>query len=65
MANEMLKSIAEDFKSIDPKIAEAKELIAALREAGESTAQLEADLRALELRRDKWGKMLRARGYSV
>ena len=62
MPNQVLKSIAEDFKRIDPAILEAEELIEAMREAGEETATMEAELRTLKVRKTKWERMLKARG---
>ena len=62
MPSEVLKNIAEDFKRIEPAIEEAEELIAAMREAGEDTATMEAELRTLKSRKTKWERMLKARG---
>lgn len=62
MPSEVLKNIAEDFKRVDPAIAEAEELILAMREAGEETATMEAELRTLKTRKTKWERMLKARG---
>ena len=61
MASEVLRNIARDFSQVQPAIDEATELIAALKEAGEPTADLEAELRALKIRQKKWETMLRAR----
>jgi len=62
MPSEVLKNIAEDFAKIEPAIAEANELISAMREAGEETAEMEAELRTLITRKTKWERMLKARG---
>lgn len=62
MAQETLKQVAEDFKKVDPAILEAEDLISAMKEAGEPTSQQESDLRKLKIRRDKWARMLKARG---
>lgn len=62
MASEVLKNIAADFAKIDPAITEADELIQAMREAGEETAEMEAELRTLKTRKIKWERMLKARG---
>jgi len=62
MPSEVLKNIAEDFKKIDPAVNEAQELIDAMREAGEETAEMEAELRTLKTRKVKWERMLKARG---
>ena len=63
--SEVLKSIAEDIKTLRPQIEEAKELIAALKEAGENTTKAEQDLRSLEIRLSKWERMLKARNLMV
>ncbi len=65
MPSQVLKDIALDFARVEPAINEAEELITAMREAGEDTAQMEADLRALKLRKGKWERMLKARGLTV
>lgn len=62
MAQDALIQVAEDFKRVDPAIKDAEELISAMKEAGESTTKQEKDLRALKVRRDKWHRMLKARG---
>lgn len=62
MPSEVLKNIAEDFKKVEPAIAEAQELIDAMKEAGEDTATMEAELRVLKTRKTKWERMLKARG---
>jgi len=62
MPSQVLKDIAEDFKRVDPAIKEAEELISAMKEAGEETVTMEAELRTLKLRKTKWERMLRARG---
>lgn len=62
MPSQVLKDIASDFARVEPAIQEADELIKAMREAGEDTTQMEADLRSLKLRKGKWERMLKARG---
>ncbi len=62
MASEILQNIATDIKEIDKIVVEAKELISAMKEAGEETTQMEADLRLLEIRKTKWQRMLQSRG---
>ena len=62
MASEVLKNIAADFSRIDPAIKEAEELISAMKDAGEETSKMEAELRKLAMRKDKWSRMLQARG---
>ena len=63
MPNEILKGIAADIKDVQVAIDEAEDLIAAMKEAGESVTELESDLRDLKIRKVKWEKMLAARGY--
>ena len=63
--NEVLKSVAADIATINTAIRNAEELIAALREAGESVTDQEASLRTLKIRKEKWERMLQARGYST
>lgn len=60
--NDVLKGVAEDIKTIEPKINEARELVNAMREAGEPVTQLLSELRDLEIRKTKWERMLSARG---
>lgn len=62
MPSEVLQQIAQDFKDIEPQIKEAEELIQAMKEAGETTTDMEAQLRALKQRKLKWERMLKARG---
>jgi hypothetical protein len=63
MANEMLKQVAEDFKTLNPKIKEAEEVLEFARKAGEDVSTQEADLRKVKLRRDKWATQLKNEGY--
>lgn len=63
--NAVLQSIANDIGTANAQIAQAKELIEAAREAGESVGTMEADLRALEARKQKWENMLKANGYKI
>ena len=62
MADEILKGIAADIKDVDIAIEEADNLLAAMKEAGETVTELETDLRDLKIRKVKWQKMLEARG---
>jgi hypothetical protein len=63
--NEVLKSVAADIANINKSIAQAEELISALREAGEPVSEQESALRTLRIRKEKWERMLQARGYST
>lgn len=60
--NEVLRGVAEDLKEIEPKIEAARDLVNAMREAGEDVTELQADIRDLEIRKRKWERMLSARG---
>lgn len=62
MDSEILKNIAGDIEEVESKIEEARDLISALKEAGEETQKLESDLRTLIVRKNKWQNMLHARG---
>jgi len=62
MASEILQSIGSDIKEVNNKVEEARELISAMKEAGEETAQMETELRALIVRKTKWENMLHSRG---
>lgn len=62
MDNEILQNIAEDIKGVNDKIEEARDLISAMKEAGEETGELETELRKLVIRKTKWENMLHARG---
>lgn len=61
----MFERISRDLKSIKSQYKVASDLISAMKEAGEDTAELESDLRKLEVRQDKWERMLDARGFKV
>ena len=65
MPDEVLKSIAEDITRVDEQITRATDLISAMKEAGEDTATLEADLRTQIARKNRWERMLTARGVTV
>ena len=65
MADEILNEIAVDVKEIQTAIDRAKVLISAMKEAGEDTHEMEADIRLLESRKIKWERMLKSRGISI
>ncbi len=65
MGDEILNEIAVDVQEIQKAIDRAKLLISAMKEAGEDTHEMEADIRLLEIRKTKWERMLKARGISV
>lgn len=64
MSNEILSGIAVDIEKINENIIEARVLISAMKEAGEETAKLEGDLRTLEIRKQRWERMLENRGFA-
>ena len=64
MANEILQGIAEDMKEVDVAITEARDLVSAMKEAGEDVSALESDMRDLEIRKVKWDRMLKSRGIT-
>jgi len=65
MADEVLESIAKDVRDIQTSLDRAKTLISAMKEAGEDTHEMEADVRTLEIRKTKWERMLKSRGISI
>ena len=64
MANQILEGIAQDIKSVETALAEAEDLVSAMKEAGETepVAKWEAEIRALKIRKVKWERMLQGRG---
>ena len=64
MASEVLKQIASQFGDVEEQIKEAEELLKAMGDAGEDITTMRADISALKLRRDKWVRMLAARGLT-
>ena len=62
MSSEVLTNIAAQFKDVEVQIKEAEDLIKAMQDAGEDVMQMKADLGALKIRKDKWQRMLAARG---
>lgn len=62
MSNEILEGIAEDIKGVESALVEAKDLVSAMKEAGEDVATFETDIRSLEMRKVKWERMLKGRG---
>jgi len=65
MADPILESIAKDITEINQKIAQAKNLISAMKEAGEDVHEMVADIQTLEVRKVKWERMLHARGITI
>ena len=65
MPDPVLESVAEDLKVMSTELDRAKSLITVLKEAGEDTVKIESDIRALEIRKKKWERVLAARGLSI
>ncbi len=65
MSDNVLQNIADTVNEINKNIINAQTLIDAMREAGETTAELDAKLKGLVNRKQKWESMLKARGYNV
>lgn len=62
MENEILQKVSQDMIRVDLELTKAKDLIKALKEAGENVTELEKQIKDLERRRTKWQNMLAARG---
>lgn len=65
MSDALLRGVAEDLKNADTAITEAQKLIDAMKEAGETVTAQEAEIRSLRIRKDKWQRMLEARGIKA
>lgn len=63
MDQEIIRGLVKDLEDVESKVIEAQEVINILKEAGEKTADLEGQLRGLITRRNKWQRVLKARGY--
>jgi len=61
----VLQGVADDIAQINKEISNARTLLSAVKDAGEDTTQLETDIRTLEIRRDKWVRMLKARNIDI
>ncbi len=64
MASEVLSNIAAQFNDVEKQVAEAEDLIKAMADAGEDVTAMKADLLSLKTRKDKWVRMLSARGLA-
>lgn len=64
MPNQILEGIAQDIKGVEAALADAKDLVSAMKEAGETeaVAKWETEIRSLEIRKVKWERMLQGRG---
>lgn len=65
MSDALLRGVAADLKGVDTAINEAQTLIDAMKEAGETVTNQEAELRSLRIRKTKWERMLEARGIKA
>ena len=65
MAEDILGKVAQDLSSINENVFLARELISALKDAGEEVTEQENNLRTLERRKVRWEKMLQERGYAT
>ena len=65
MSDAILRGVAEDLKGVEVHIEEAQMLIDAMKEAGEQVSEQEASLRSLRTRKEKWKRMLEARGIKA
>lgn len=63
MADNLYEDLAVQLKAMEPLIEDLKDKIAALREAGESTVEVEKKYNTLLSRTNKWRAMLKRRGY--
>ena len=63
--NEVLTQLAGEISKVNRELEDTKDLISALREAGEETTDLEAEYTKTEIRKKRWQTMLEARGISV
>ena len=65
MAEDILGKVAQHLSSINENVFLARELISALKDAGEEVTEQENNLRTLERRKVRWEKMLQERGYAI
>jgi len=61
----VLESVAEDLKVITEQIEKAKSMAGVAKEAGEDVSKLMRDIGTLEVRKNKWQRVLESRGYST
>ncbi len=65
MPNQILEGIAQDIKGVETALADAKDLVSAMKEAGEDVSTWETEIRTLEIRKVKWERMLQGRGITA
>ena len=63
MADNLYENLATQLTTMQPLIEDLKDKIAALREAGESTVEVEKQYNSMLNRTNKWKAMLKRRGY--
>ena len=62
MREDILANVARQLEAAMPRLQEAKDMMAALDEAGEDTSSLRQEINQVEERVYRWQAMLRARG---
>lgn len=60
---EVYQKIATDIKSIDEAMANAQDLISAVKEVGEDVTSYETTLKELARKKVKWERVLKSRGF--
>lgn len=65
MSSDIFKEIGEQIRKVNTDIAEAKELIKAMKEVGIDTTSQDLQIRNLEKQKAKWEVMLKNRGVSI
>lgn len=65
MSDAIFQNLANTVKQINNEITEADKLIEFLRKSGETTSELDAKLKALTIRKNRYEAQLQAMGYST
>ena len=65
MSDEILKDVASSIGGLHKNVSKAKDLIAALKDAGEDTMSLETNFRQAQVRMDRWTRMLEGRNIPI
>lgn len=65
MAHPVAEQVARDIATAEMRIGEARELLSLAKEAGEDVSDLEARIRELELRKNRWERALANRGVEI
>ena len=58
-------AIGADFAEMDRRMKTARAMVALAKDAGEDTSEMEAELRRLAIKKDKWEAALKARGVDT